>query len=440
MTFLLKTLIFFATLFKRKQFRTSQSVEGNSIDFAKGEMMLWGFKHFIRGIEDPELGKGIEEYLKKCPPVFSPPDGFVAENTAVISAAGDIMPDEHMTNNKTAHLWDDVQDFFFPTDLRIANLESPLDPSKECAPPGTNIIKPPAMNTTEEAFDIFWRGGEGINFFSTANNHAMDQGEDGLVNTLEFLDGKKVSYVGTSRTPEEQDNFPILDVQGIRIALLGYTFSLNRQKTPDGKEYMANMLRLNLPDCDISIIKRHIAIAREKNADLIIANLHWSLEYESFPIDNVIDMGHNILEAGVDIILGNHPHTLQPAQRYDWTDKETGREKSGLIMYAQGNVANDLIPQKNSALAALVRFTIQKGTLDGVQQTIVTDTQLLPIIHYLRKENGQVTEVRILGLGKLEKQVSSGQCPYPLTRKQTSEIVRLRRLAGRLMPTAFTGE
>jgi len=418
MTLLLKLFVFICTVFRRKDFRASRSVEGNSIDFAKGESIWWGYKHFIHAIEEPEPGKGIEEFLLDHAPEFSVPSGFVAEDTAVISAGGDIMPAEYMNPRAAAHLWDDVSDFFFKSDLACANLEAPINTGKPLIPPGKNIIKPPAMNNTEMAFNLCWRDGKGIQFYSTANNHAMDQGEEGLVKTLEFLDSKKVSHVGTARTQEEQDDIPVLTYGGIRIAFLGYTFSLNCQKTPDGKDYMANMLRLNRPDCGISLIQRHIRIAKDRNADLIVANIHWSLEYESFPIQNVMDMGHRILEAGVDIILGNHPHTLQPAERYEWYDAKTSQKKNGLILYALGNLANDLSPVANSSLAAFAR----------------------PVYHYLRNEKNRTVEARLLGIGKLEKQISSGQCPFRMTNKQKSEIARLRRLAGRLMPYAFKGE
>ena len=436
-TYLLKLLVFFGTLFRRKDFRASRAVEGNSADFAKGEAVWWAYKHFINAIEEPESGKKIEEYFLDHAPVFSAPPQFNVKSSAVISAGGDVMPTEYMTSETAVHFWDDVSDFLFSADLCCANLEAPLDTDKPLGLPGKNIVKPPAMNVSEELFNIYWHGGKGVQFFLTANNHAMDQGEEGLIKTLDFLDKKKLSYVGTARTPEEQDDIPVLTLGNIRVAMIGYTFSLNRQKTPDGKEYMANLLRLNRPDCDISLIRRHIGIAKEKKADLIIAHIHWSLEYESFPIQNVIDMGHKILESGVDIIMGNHPHTLQPAERYEWNDPATGKKKNGLIIYALGNFSNIETPVSNSSLAAIANITIQKGELAGEQQTLITDAKFLPVYHYLRTSNKKNVETQLLNIDKLEKLISAGQCPFALTDKQKSQITRIRRLAKRLMPYAF---
>ena len=96
-------------------------------------------------------------------------------------------------------------------------------------------------------------------------------------------------------------------------------------------------------------------------------------------------------------------------------------------------------PVNNSSLAGLASITIQKGELAGEQQTLITDVKLLPVYHYLRLTNNQCMEARLLSLGKLEEQISSGQCPYTLTNKQKANIVRLRRLSERIMPYAVKG-
>jgi len=439
MYWVLKAILFFCTFFRRKSFSASRPVEGNAMHFAKGESFWWGYKFFMNAIEEPEPGKGIEEYLNGHPPVFETPDGFVSESTVVIGAAGDIMPAPYMNAEGAAHLFDDIGDFLFGTDLACANLEAPVMIDRPVGMPGKEILKPPAMNNTEEAFDLCFRGGKGFGFLSTANNHAMDQGEEGLVSTLDFLDAKGVSHAGTARTEAEREDILVLTVGGIRIAMLAYTFSLNREKTPDGKEYMANSLRLNLPGCDIGMIERHIRIARDKKADIVIAHLHWSLEFESFPVQNVIDTGHRILEAGADIILGNHPHTLQGAERHDWTDAD-GREKSGLILYALGNFVSEDSPVKNSSLAGLARITLQKGVKSGRTGTHITRADFLPVYHYLLMEGKVNTGARLLPLEKLAQELEEGTCSLPVPASQKKEILRLRDLARRLMPYAFGKE
>src|SRR5206468_5276620 len=105
------------------------------------------------------------------------------------------------------------------------------------------------------------------------------------------LDARGCGHVGTSRSEEERDNIPIIIKNGVRIAFLAYTWSTNGKSVPPGKEYLVNLVRLNNPDTDLSLIEKHVKIARtEKAADIVIARLHWSLEFESYPIQNVIDM------------------------------------------------------------------------------------------------------------------------------------------------------
>ena len=154
-------------------------------------------------------------------------------------------------------------------------------------------------------------------------------------------------------------------------------------------------------------------------------------------VQNVINTGHKILESGVDIILGNHPHTLQTAERHEWIDKASGEKKNGLILYALGNFSIVETPVLNSSLAALASITVQKGEFAGREQTLITGVKLLPVYHYLLMSDNRCIEARMLRLGKLEKQVSAERCPYAVTKKQKANIERLRRLSERLMPYAF---
>ena len=110
------------------------------------------------------------------------------------------------------------------------------------------------FNANYEIFDVFSGFGKykGFDVLSTANNHSLDQGEDGVIETLQFLDTQNIAHVGTSSSFEECDNFPILEKNGIKVAFLSYTFSLNALICPPGKSYLANHLNLNEANPDIS--------------------------------------------------------------------------------------------------------------------------------------------------------------------------------------------
>ncbi|MDR3337283.1 MAG: CapA family protein [Treponema sp.] len=429
-------LLFFFRLFNPKKFSASRSVEGNSGHFEKGEAVWWGYKFFYKQIEEGESGKGIPEFFARHTMNFEVPAGFVPETSAVISSGGDIMPTPHFNRNTAARFWEETEDFFFNADLVCANLEAPVA-DKEISSIAKNVLSPPAMNNTPEAFDLCWRGGKGITCYSTANNHALDMGEEGLLQTLDFLDQKRVIHAGTSRSVEEQDNFPVVDIKGIRVAILSYTFSLNRSKPPEGREYLVNHLRLNLPGCDITQIKKQIEFARkEKKADLVAACLHWSLEFESFPIENVMNTGHRLIEAGIDLILGNHSHTLQSAECYSCPAPEGEIKRKGLILYAQGDLVSWHNPA-NSRLTALTRITVRKGTLNGAPLALISNVEFKPLYSYLvfdRKE--RCSDFRLLDLASLAEQVEKGSPAVPLSPKQRKEVLRLRKLQQRVLPAA----
>jgi poly-gamma-glutamate synthesis protein (capsule biosynthesis protein) len=433
---LLRLIFFAAHLIRPGRFRASRPVEGNSAHFEKGEAFWWGYKYFYKQIEESEPGKGIAEFFAAHTMDWTPPPGFVPETTVTLSSGGDIMPTPHLRPDTTAHLWDETEDFFFSSDLAVANLEAPIA-NKALSAISNNVLAPPAMNNTPEAFDICWRGGRGITCYATANNHALDMGAAGLRETLDFLDAKGAVHVGTSRSAGERDAFPVLDIRGVRIAVLAYTFSLNRQKPPEGQDYLVNHLRLNRPDTDIRLIREHIRIAREeKKADLVIACLHWSLEFESFPTENTMIMGHRLLEAGIDIILGNHAHTLQSAEQYTWRDSASGREKRGLILYSQGDLISWHHP-RNSRLSALCRIRLEKGRLDGFPLTLIRDVQFMPLYSYLAFDRkNHCTDFRLLNLSALAARIREGSTTLPLTVQRRREILRLRDLQKRALPLA----
>jgi poly-gamma-glutamate synthesis protein (capsule biosynthesis protein) len=417
-------------------FAASRPVEGNAAHFEKGEAIWWAYKYFCRQIEEPERGRGIGGHFARQTLDFSPPPGFSPEAAACIAAGGDILPTDYIHPGSAVRLWEDVEDFYFSADLCYANLESPVDSSRPLSGVGENILAPPLLNNSPETFELYRRGGKGIRCCSTANNHALDMGPEGLLETLAFLDRREIIHVGTSRSEAERDNFPVIEIRGIRIALLSYTFSLNRRQVPPGREYLVNHLRLNKPDCDISPIRRHIAAARkERRADIIIAFLHWGLENESYPIQNNIDRGHALLEAGIDVIIGNHPHTLQPAEEYAFRDPETGQERQGLILYALGDLVS-WEPVPNTRLSALARIHLEKGRQDGLPRSRVSGVELKPVYLYSAVKHKKCSDFRVMDLAALASAVEQGKSPVPLTKKQQKEVQRLRALQRKILPAA----
>jgi poly-gamma-glutamate synthesis protein (capsule biosynthesis protein) len=242
------------------------------------------------------------------------------------------------------------------------------------------------------------------------------------------LDSKGYKHVGTSRTEQEQDDIPIIEKNGIKVAFIAYTYCLNGADPIPGKEYMTNVLRLNKPDTDISLIQRHVKIAREKGADIVAAILHWSIEFETYPIENIMNMGHRILESGVDIILGGHPHVAQPMEKYTFYDPYAKRMKDGFIIYALGELVSVNLFSKNSWLANLIKLEMSKGMENGISVVKITGLKVLPIYTCFRKFKDRSSDYRILDFRKIMIDVNNGKNPYNLDRKVIKELKRLERL------------
>lgn len=421
-----------------KKYRYSRPVEGNFNCLAPGEFDWWKYKYYIRQIEKAEKGKGIEQFFKVQDLSFSG-KGMRKEGKFILTAGGDLLSGSEVTPQTTKHLWDDVKDFYFHADTVYANLETPFAASHTVGnAPKSGIKSAPTLNGTPEMFERFVNGGRGISFFSTANNHCLDAGESGLLETLDFLDSRGYPHVGTARTCEERDSIPILERNGVKIAFISYTFSLNGKTTPEGKEYLTNYIRLNKPNADLSLIRQHARVARQRGADIVIACLHWSLEFEAYPIENVIYMGHRVLkEAGVDVILGNHAHVIQPLEKYHFTDPVSGEEKDGLIAYSLGNLVSDF-NTKDCRMSLLLKIGFNKGIQDGREKTVISSLHLKPIYTYKKYAGGQCTDFRLLDFLKLIEQLKAGKNRFGIGKRERKEIFRLEKLFYQLLPEKYS--
>ena len=147
----------------------------------------------------------------------------------------------------------------------------------------------------------------GFDVLLTANNHCLDKGKLGLERTILMLDSLKIHHAGTYRNPEERHrNYPLLiEKNGFRIVLLNYTYGTNGFKTDAPN--MVNYINREQ-------IKKDILDARRKLPDVIIACMHWGVEYCSFPERSERELAGWLIGQGVDHVIGSHPHVLQPME------------------------------------------------------------------------------------------------------------------------------
>jgi poly-gamma-glutamate capsule biosynthesis protein CapA/YwtB (metallophosphatase superfamily) len=421
----------------RKEFSAARPLEGNAAHMDADEKYWWGYKYYCGPVEEEEPGSGLERFFHEQDLDFATRDGFVEGSGMTVCAGGDILAHPGLNPDTIRALWDDVRDFYFSGDVAYANLETPVAPSMPPSYIPKSILVAGALNNSPEMFDSIVDGGKGINLFSTANNHCLDQGEAGLRETLDFLDKRGYRHVGTARSPEERDTVVMLEKGGVKTAFISFTFALNWSGLPEGKEYLANYVRLNKPGTDISPVAKQVEAAKAAGADAVVALLHWSLEFESFPASNIVGMGHRLAELGIDVIIGNHPHNVQPMERYGYLDKSTGKRRESLIIYALGDLLSIHRTLPDSRLACLARMRISKGKDDGADSVRVTSLEVLPVYLHVRKHKGECTDYRVLDFRKLAGELHSGIDRFKLGRTKTREVFRLEALMNRVLYSAL---
>jgi len=214
-----------------------------------------------------------------------------------------------------------IAPYLSDADCTIVNLETRL------AGASRGYQGYPAFNTPDDLAPAL--RGAGVDALGTANNHSLDMGWDGVVRTLDVLDRNGLRHAGTARSQTERDSPRILNVAGIKVGLLNYTDYLNGIPLPSGRPYAVNVLLMGAVASDI-------VRARQAGAELVVAFVHWGSEYQRYPSSSQTAAASNMIDLGVDLIVGHHPHVVQPIVR---VRGRTGRE--GYVAYSLGNFVSD---------------------------------------------------------------------------------------------------
>ncbi len=173
----------------------------------------------------------------------------------------------------------------------------------------------------------------------------MDKGENGVISTLDTLDEIGISHTGTYRNIEEQNDILIKEANGVKIAFISFTYGTNGIPVPKGKEYLVNLI-------DENLILEQIKLAKEKDVDIICASMHWGIEYAQKQSAEQEKLANFLFENGVDIIIGNHAHVIEPMEKRKIT-LEDGTEKEVFVVYALGNFVSGQIKEHTKSTAIL---------------------------------------------------------------------------------------
>lgn len=352
------------------------------------EKLYLGYKYYYKAMVQDEAGTDIAAHFRDQSLQPQLPDDFTPEETITLSLGGDLIPYDSITKENCEDIWEEAGEYFFNNDIVFANLETVADPGKPYSAAPEVMLADMYFNVQEETFDIFSGNGKykGFSVLGTANNHSMDGGREGIMATQHFLRSKNIAYTGTALSQETRNDFPIIERGGIKIAFLAYTYSLNKETLPAGEAWLCNHILLNKKDADISLLKTHALLARQRGAHLIVASLHMGCAYQVYPQQYTVENMHRICrETGIDILVGGHPHNAQPMELFTTFDAATQRQKEHVIIYSLGDfIANDIY--KWCHLPLIVKLSVSRGNTGGKEAVLVSGIQVKPFYFYQNKK------------------------------------------------------
>lgn len=341
--------------------------------------------------ELPASGEIIQDEPKdEEPPV-------VQDKHFTMSVIGDIMchnsqyKDAYVSSANTydfSYVFEDIKSYISEADISIGNLETTF------AGKAKGYSNYPRFNTPEQlAYNL---KDLGIDVLSTANNHSMDTNFEGIVSTLNYLDDAGISHTGTNATPEAQNEILIKDVNGVKIAFLAFTYGTNGIPVPSDKSFAVNLI-------DDNFILEQLSLAKEQNPDLICVNMHWGYEYHTKQSAEQERLADLLFQNGVDVILGSHPHVLQPMKKKTVTLQD-GLTKDCFVIYSLGNFMSGQT-KTNTQNSIILNMSFTKSGETG--NTTIDTVSYVPIYMY-KASSGSIQRYKVLDIEKTLENYDNG--------------------------------
>lgn len=262
------------------------------------------------------------------------------------------------------HITDAIKD----ADIRMIDQETVFTTDHD------SVSSYPSFATPTEVGDAIVKAG--FNVVESANNYIDDFGEGFLTDTLNFWKTKypDVTLLGIHDSQEDADTVKIREVNGIKIAFLDYTYGTNVGGI-EGKDYMIDMIRKEK-------ITTMIQKAKQQ-ADCIIFVAHWGTEDETMPNEYEKQWAAYLMEQGVNVIIGGHPHVLQPYGRIS-----DGKGNETVVFYSLGNFVST--QQKlEELLGGMAKFTIQKTVENGKTSIQILTPTVEPLVMHYNSDAGE---------------------------------------------------
>ncbi|WP_291353355.1 CapA family protein [Desulfosporosinus sp.] len=234
----------------------------------------------------------------------------------------------------------------------------------------------------------------GYDLVITANNHILDRGYSGAIKTMRVLRNAGLDIVGTYQSQEEKDTYLIKDLGGVRVGYLAYSYGTNGIPVPKEHPHFFNFLNRETILKDVSNLRPKV--------DVLVLVLHWGVEYSLQPTADQKELARIFLEAGVDVILGSHPHVIQPMEVMRINNKDK------FVIYSMGNFIGDQRGvERNSGV--ILNLSFQKDVNAG--ETILKNVSYTPTYSHSYRDNGRL-RFRVVDVKAAIRQVQEGRDPY----------------------------
>ena len=205
----------------------------------------------------------------------------------------------------------------------------------------------------------------GFDWWSLSSNHSLDRGADGLLQQIKDIRQAypDVITTGSHTSQKDKNKMIVKNIHGIKVGFLGYTYGLNGFSLPGDKPWLVDLI-------DKKQIKKDMETLN-KVSDIQMVSMHWGNEYQTEPTQEQEDLANFLNELGVEVIIGSHPHVIEPAKIIK------GRKQDTLVYYSLGNYtsAQDM---DITMVGGMASFTVNYDV--NTRKTTFTDTKFIPLI------------------------------------------------------------
>ncbi|MEK7617528.1 MAG: CapA family protein [Patescibacteria group bacterium] len=275
--------------------------------FFKRDNNQFAFKNQNREIElSQETQNELWGFYNKAHDLSGRSNRAIQKSDATFLAVGDIMLSRNVAQkikdtNDPLLPFRTLDDLFESVDFSFANLESPFSDSDNFNPTGSMIFNAPRDNIkglVENKFKIL----------NLANNHALDQGLDGLEYTINYLNENSIKHTGAGMTLDDAWAPVVIEQNGIKLCFIGASYASINDNGKTTNNYVARIQDLDRLKSSISYLA--------STCDFVVASMHAGTEYTTKPNQAQIDFAHAAIDAGANMVIGHHPHWVQEIELY----------------------------------------------------------------------------------------------------------------------------